>query len=163
MHLPINVKSPNNISKWQVGFNSAFKGLIWLKRSACRIAKARIQAHTHNNDYLLVFYGNDSYAKAPMPYACIPCLVNSYELFSGKILRMYLLLLWTEEHSRYSDWLRAGRSGNGIPVGARFSEIFHTGPGAQPTSCKMGTGSFPEVKSGRGVTLTPHPLLVPWS
>jgi hypothetical protein len=26
MHLPINVKSPN-ISKWQMGFNSAFKGL----------------------------------------------------------------------------------------------------------------------------------------
>src|SRR5215475_2530349 len=29
MHLPINVKSPNNISKWQMGFNSAFKGLIY--------------------------------------------------------------------------------------------------------------------------------------
>jgi hypothetical protein len=28
MHLPINVKSPNNISKWQVGFNSSFKGLM---------------------------------------------------------------------------------------------------------------------------------------
>jgi hypothetical protein len=28
MHLTINVKSPNNISKWQMGFNSAFKGLI---------------------------------------------------------------------------------------------------------------------------------------
>jgi len=27
----------------------------------------------------------------------------------------------------------------------------------------MGTGSFPGVKSGQGVTLTPHPLLVPWS
>jgi hypothetical protein len=27
MHLPINVKSPNNISKWQMGFNLAFKGL----------------------------------------------------------------------------------------------------------------------------------------
>jgi len=26
----------------------------------------------------------------------------------------------------------------------------------------MGTASFPGVKSGRGVTLTPHPLLVPW-
>jgi len=25
----------------------------------------------------------------------------------------------------------------------------------------MGTGSFPGIKSGRGVTLTPHPLLVP--
>ena len=28
MHVPINVKSPNNISEWQMGFNSAFKGLI---------------------------------------------------------------------------------------------------------------------------------------
>ena len=27
----------------------------------------------------------------------------------------------------------------------------------------MGTGSFPEVKCGRGVLLTTHPLLVPWS
>jgi hypothetical protein len=27
----------------------------------------------------------------------------------------------------------------------------------------MGTGSFPKVKRGQGVTLTPHPLLVPWS
>jgi hypothetical protein len=30
MHLPINVKSPNNISKWHMGFNSAFKGLTLL-------------------------------------------------------------------------------------------------------------------------------------
>jgi hypothetical protein len=30
MHGPINVKSPNNTSKWQMGFNSAFKGLIYL-------------------------------------------------------------------------------------------------------------------------------------
>jgi hypothetical protein len=28
MHVLINVKSPNNISKWQIGFNSAFKVLI---------------------------------------------------------------------------------------------------------------------------------------
>jgi hypothetical protein len=27
----------------------------------------------------------------------------------------------------------------------------------------MGTGSFPGVESGREVTLTPHPLLVPRS
>jgi hypothetical protein len=27
MHVPINVKSTNNISKWQMGFNSAFKGV----------------------------------------------------------------------------------------------------------------------------------------
>jgi hypothetical protein len=30
MNLPIKVKSPNNISKWQMEFNSAFKGLTTL-------------------------------------------------------------------------------------------------------------------------------------
>jgi hypothetical protein len=30
----------------------------------------------------------------------------------------------------YSDWLRAGRSRDLIPVGARFSAPVHTGPGA---------------------------------
>ena len=46
--------------------------------------------------------------------------------------------------------------------GARFSAPVQAGPGAHPASCTrtMGTGSFPGVKSGRGVTLTPHPLLV---
>jgi hypothetical protein len=39
MHLPINVKSPNNISKWHMGINSAFKGLI--------ITKAK-DTHTQN-------------------------------------------------------------------------------------------------------------------
>ena len=47
--------------------------------------------------------------------------------------------------------------------GARFSAPVKTGPGAHPASCKMDTGSFPRVKSGQGVTLTPHPLLMPWS
>jgi len=28
MHGPIRVKSPNNTCKWQMGFNSAFKGLM---------------------------------------------------------------------------------------------------------------------------------------
>ena len=56
-----------------------------------------------------------------------------------------------------------GLDGPGIEswCGARFSANVQTGPGAHPASCTMGTGSFPMVKSGRGVTLTPHPLLVP--
>ena len=45
--------------------------------------------------------------------------------------------------------------------GARFSTPVQAGPGAHPASCIIGTGSFPGVKSGRGVTLNPHPLLVP--
>jgi len=36
-------------------------------------------------------------------------------------------------------------------------------PGTHPASCKMGTGSFPGVKCGRGVLLTTHPFLVPRS
>ena len=45
---------------------------------------------------------------------------------------------------------------------ARFSAPVQTGPAAHPASFKMGTGSFAGVKCGRGVTLPPHPLLVPW-
>ena len=58
--------------------------------------------------------------------------------------------------------LQAGRSGNRIPVEARFSAV-HTGPGAHPASHTMGAGSFLGVESGPGVTLNPHPLLVPRS
>jgi hypothetical protein len=42
--------------------------------------------------------------------------------------------------------------------GARFSAPVQTGPGTHPASCTMGTGYFPGVKSGQGVTLTPHPF-----
>jgi len=42
-------------------------------------------------------------------------------------------------------------------VGARFSAPVQTGPEAHPASCAMGTGSFPGVRCGRGVILTPHP------
>jgi hypothetical protein len=58
--------------------------------------------------------------------------------------------------SRYSDSLRAGRSGDRIPVGVKFFTPAQTSPGAHPASYTMGTGSFPGVKrSGRGVD---HPL-----
>jgi len=58
-----------------------------------------------------------------------------------------------------------GVEGPGIESrwGARFSAPFQTGPGPHPASCTMGTGSFPGVKSGRGVTLTPQLFLVPRS
>ena len=56
-----------------------------------------------------------------------------------------------------------GLDGPGIESrwGAKFSPPVQIGPGAQPASCTRCTGFVPAAKSGRGVTLTPHPLLVP--
>ena len=57
-----------------------------------------------------------------------------------------------------------GLAGPGsIPGRDEIFGFFQTGPGAHPASCKMGTGSFPGVKCGRGVLLTTHPFLVPRS
>jgi hypothetical protein len=58
-----------------------------------------------------------------------------------------------------------GLDGLGIESrwGARYFATVQTGHGAQPASYTMGTSSFQGVKSGRFVTLTSHPLLVPWS
>ena len=57
---------------------------------------------------------------------------------------------------RDSDSLRAERSGDRIPVGARLSPPVQTGPGAHPASYTMGIGSFPGVKRpGRGVDHPP--------
>jgi hypothetical protein len=50
MHGAINVKSPNNISKWQMGFNSAFKGLKHTKNLAAGTLEiVRMLNHNKNN------------------------------------------------------------------------------------------------------------------
>ena len=72
----------------------------------------------------------------------------SFFLSSVTIIEKYLKLV-----------LRAGRSGDRIPVGARFSAPAQTGPGAYPAPCTMGTGSFPGVKRpGRGADHPPSHL-----
>jgi hypothetical protein len=57
-----------------------------------------------------------------------------------------------------------GLDGPGIK--SRWGEIFRTFPDlpwGPPSLLYNGYWVFPGVKSGRGVTLTPHTLLVPWS
>jgi hypothetical protein len=44
--------------------------------------------------------------------------------------------------------------------GRDFSHLSRPTLSVHPVSCTMGTASFPEPKSGQGVTLTPHILLV---
>jgi hypothetical protein len=100
----------------------------------------------------------------------ISTLVSQLSLQYGMILCIFLN---TEEIRIVYAWHCGPDSSVGIATGwtARGSnpggvEIFRTCPDRSwgpPSFCTMGTGSFPGVKSGRGVTLTPHPLLVPWS
>jgi hypothetical protein len=88
---------------------------------------------------------------------------KKYCASSWLYLQDYTVIRGPGQLSRYSDCLRAGRSGDRIPVGARFTVPVQTGREAHPASCTVGTGSFPGVRCGRGVTLTPHPRLVPSS
>jgi hypothetical protein len=54
----------------------------------------------------------------------------------------YIFLRGPGYLSRYSISPRDGRSGDRIPVGARFSAPVQTGPGAHPASYKIVTESL---------------------
>jgi len=70
-------------------------------------------------------------------------------------------ILFLEYHFKCL-WLRAGRSGDRIPVGGEIFLTCPDRPWGPPSPLYNGYRvSFPGVKSGRGVTVTPHPLLVP--
>jgi len=65
--------------------------------------------------------------------------------------------VWPGERIRYSDWLRAGRSGDRIPVEARFSAPVQTGPGCPPSLLYNGYRVFPGVKERPGRDADPSP------
>jgi hypothetical protein len=71
-----------------------------------------------------------------------------------KAQSIYHFFTALSEGLRFGDW---------VPVGTRLSAPVQTSPEAHPASCTMRTESFPGVRCDRGVTLTPHPLLVPRS
>jgi hypothetical protein len=55
---------------------------------------------------------------------------------------------------------------DGLGIESRWGEIFRTcphRPWGPPSLLYNGYRVFPGVKSGRSLTLTPHPFLVPWS
>jgi len=86
--------------------------------------------------------------------------VHSFTIFSA----IYIYIYVCGPGSSVGIATDHGLDGSGSNPGG--DEIFppvQTGLGAYPAFCKMGTGSFPGVKCGRGVLLTTHPLLVPRS
>jgi hypothetical protein len=71
-------------------------------------------------------------------------------------LVIYVINCGPRKLSRYSDWLRAGSSEIESRWGRDFPPV-QNGPGAHPSSCKMGTGSFPrgKVRPGRAADHSP--------
>ena len=55
--------------------------------------------------------------------------------------------------------IRAGRSGDRIPVEARFSASIQTGSETHPASCTMGTVSFPGARQPRRDADHPPPSI----
>jgi hypothetical protein len=95
-----------------------------------------------------------------------PAMYSEGKNYTCNTYRTHMKLDGLRWLSRYSDSLQAGQTGDRFPVGARFSAPVQTGPGDNPASYTMGTGSFPGVKRpGRGVDHTPHlaPLLSLWA
>jgi hypothetical protein len=60
--------------------------------------------------------------------------------------------------SRYSNWLLAGRSGEQIPVGARFSTPVPSSPGAHPAYCTLGKRSLSQDKAAGAWRWPPTPI-----
>ena len=101
-------------------------------------------------------------------FTCVSALVGyvfreTLFILMRSVLRwiyIYIFVSWKRRWAgiaqSYSDRLWAGRSGDRIPVSAKFSVPLQTGPGAQPASCTIDTGSFPGVKRpGRCVDYPP--------
>ena len=63
----------------------------------------------------------------------------------------------------YIDWLRAGRSGDRIPVGGEIFRTCLNRPWGPPSLLYNGYRVFPGGKKRPGPDADPSPLLVPWS
>ena len=92
-----------------------------------------------------------------------PSRKSKFHLMFEIVLRVVFFMNGPGSSVGIATELRAGRSGDRIPVGRDFPPV-QTDPGAHPASCVQWVPSLSRgVKYGRGVLLTTHPLLVPRS
>jgi hypothetical protein len=133
---------------------------IW-RRVACWISKAtRAQhtsapVHTHTHTHTHTQICNIYYFSTVTIVSWTRLNVTLYihHLSSPCKKTQIISRFWL---SRYSDSLQAGRTGDRIPVWAKFSVPIQTGSENHPASCTIETGSFPGVKRpGRGVNHPP--------
>jgi len=159
-------------ARWLSNSKPILELLFWPVRSFALLSLITFKSEFLNGERVIIC---DRLADLPLLMAAFD--FGTGEMFDGEILapsafavlpsggEIFLRLfeyVWAGYFSRYSDWLRAGRSEIESWWGRDLPPV-QTGPGAYPASCKMGTESFPGVKCGRGVLLTTHPLVVPRS
>ena len=81
----------------------------------------------------------------------------TYQWLSSMYFSLLNIVIGAGQHSRYSNWLQAGRSGDRNPVGG---EIFHTcpdGPWGPPSLLYNGYRVFPGGKERPGRKADPSP------
>jgi len=82
-----------------------------------------------------------------------------FDVFSLTWIVVFAVKSETAASVLYPDYaLRAGRSGDRIPVGARLSASVQPGPETHPVSYTKGTGLFPWVKRPKRGVHHPHHL-----
>jgi len=94
------------------------------------------------------------------PEYCLLCYGTVYLEGKGNIFLLVtpIMCLFKVTIAHRTGWTVRGSN----PGWRRdFPHLSRPCRGANSASCTMSTRSFPGLKSGRGVTLTPHPFLVP--
>jgi hypothetical protein len=105
---------------------------------------------------------SDTVCSATLPSEENKAVPRSSGLYRRRVLGKIYGIVKTQNINNnnyyYIYCSNVSRTRDRIPVGARFSAPVKTGPGAHPAPCTMGTGPFPRVENGRGVTLTLTPF-----
>jgi len=123
--------------------------------AATYIADCRVET-----EYWNVIHINLIWKGRVMAQACIGarggCAIATYS---------HVFIFWVGRDSSVgiATELRAGKARGLNPGGVEIFRKCPDRPWVPPSLLCNGYRVFPGVKSGRGVKLTPHPLLVPWS
>jgi hypothetical protein len=110
MHGPMNVKSPNNASKWQMGFNSAFKELNVQYNRRYYISLGTFGLISYSTDH----YNTRAYWIVPSCYCILyrplPQPFEGFTLFSYSLRVTSQLYRCGEVTSRYVNYIRRSSS-----------------------------------------------------
>ena len=147
MHVSINVKSSNNTSKWQMGFISAFKGLIMQGK---QFRTNPLNAELNPICHLLILIGDLKFIG--------PCILSIFQYISNKMQR-YTVYLYLETCSTCFGWYIHPSSGAHTTV-STASGICHTVTAICRYRGRVGTGfSVLWVPYATHSTLKPVPTL----